>query len=357
MKILIDCRNLQTYSAFRGIGRYTRQLIRVCRDDPGCFFLFFNEKNRKNETEREVFIKSPRRLITYSDRILLRKLIIKRRMNAYHSTAFALPSKPEGKKFILTVHDLTPIKFPRFSSLRHRYIFKKIIASARQADLVLTVSQNTADDLLTYLSLDPDRVRVVYNALDDRLNSDSAVKPAIDLPSEYLLYTGGCDSIKNVETVVRAANLVNIPLVIAGFVDERKKKELLYLVSGSYRGSIYFTGYIPDPELSYLYQHAVLFLFPSLYEGFGYPPLEAIQCGTTPLVSKTGALVEILGDAAFYVDNPRDHRAFAEQIGRIAVDSQLRKSLLPKGKAILKKYSLEVFRKKIHEVYTGLMDR
>lgn len=356
MKILIDCRCLQTYSAYRGIGRYTRQLIRVCRDDPRCFFLFFDEKNREAMLPRELTIRSPRRLITFSDRILLKKLIGKTDMNIFHSTAFGLPSKPGGKKFILTVHDLSPIKYPQYSSWRHRYIFKKIIASACHADLVLTDSGNTARDLLDYLSLNPDRVRVVHNALDDRINPDRACKPEMRLPSEFMLYAGGCDPIKNVETIVRAAGLVGIPLVIAGQVSHKRQKELLSIPGSRNPDLIQFTGFVSDRELSFLYRQACLFLFPSFNEGFGYPPLEAIQCGTPAVVSRTGALLEVLGDAAVYVDQLTDPMAFAEAIKEVNADSELRSALLRRGNAILKKYSLENFAGRIKNIYSRLSE-
>ncbi|MCK4836500.1 MAG: glycosyltransferase family 4 protein [Candidatus Aminicenantes bacterium] len=356
MKTLIDCRPLQTYSAFRGIGRYARQLIHGFNEDEWAYFLFFSEKGYWPELKRKVFIRSPRRLITFTDHLWLKNLLLKTEIELYHSTAYALPVKSRKTKYVITIHDLTPLLFPENSGFRHRFIFKKVIDSVRRADRVIAVSQNTAYDLLNLTPLPEDRVRVIHNPLDARIDPARSIKPKMPLPAQYMFYTGGDDPIKNIKTIIQTLPVLKIPLVIAGMIDAAGIRKLRAYLSAQYQKLLLFAGYVSDEELSYLYQQASVFVFPSLYEGFGYPPLEALRCGTLSVVSRRSSLPEVLGNAAVYVDNPLDSEEFSEKIRQLLENSEMKKNLLKEGRIILKKYSIENFKKKIYAVYLELMN-
>jgi len=355
MKILIDGRALQTYSAFRGIGRYVNQLIDIFHDEASHYYLFFKEENYRPDLERKLFLKAPRRMITFTDHLWLHNILVEKAISLYHSPAFALPRKPRSILYMLTVHDLTPLLYPGFSSIRNRYIFKKIIKSAQKADAVITVSRHTADDLLNYLPQLEGRIRVVHNALDSRIDPDTAEIPSIKLPSEYMFYCGGTDKIKNLETVVRSLAFHKLPLVIAGKIDNTAKRDLLALLKRHEPGRIHFAGFVSDQELSYLYKKARVFAFPSLYEGFGYPPLEALCCGTPSVVSRRSSIPEVMGDSAMYVDDPLDPEAFAEKVNELITDSELENRLLESGKAVLKSHSMESYKTRILAVYDELL--
>jgi glycosyltransferase involved in cell wall biosynthesis len=355
MKILIDGRAMQTYSAFRGIGRYVNQLIDLFHFESSFHFLFFREDNYRPELERKLFLKAPRRLITFTDHLLLHNLLRREAISLYHSPAFALPRRPNHIRYILTIHDLTPLIYPEYSSSRNRYIFKKIIKSALGADLVIAVSQHTADDLLNYLPQLEGRIRVVHNALDRRIDPGSAESPRIKLPLEFMLYCGGADKIKNLKTVVRSLSFHELPLVIAGKADASDKKELYSLVGENDRPRIYFTGFVSDRELSYLYKKAKVFAFPSLYEGFGYPPLEALYCGTPSVVSRCSSIPEVMGDSALYVDDPLDPEAFAAKVNELITDTELENELLRSGKTVLETHSMETYENRIRAIYDELL--
>lgn len=355
MKILIDGRAMQTYSAFRGIGRYINQLIDMFHNEASHYFLFFKEENYRPDLERKLILKAPRRMITFTDHLWLHNILVENAISLYHSPAFALPRKPKSILYVLTVHDLTPILYPAFSSPRNRYIFKKIIKSAQKADMVITVSRHTADDLLAYLPQLEGRIRVVHNALDCRIDPDTAEIPGIKLPSEFMFYCGGTDKIKNLRTAIRSLEYHKLPLVIAGKIDDTAKKDLLALAKGPEPGRIYFTGFVSDKELSYLYKKARVFVFPSLYEGFGYPPLEALRCGTVSVVSRRSSIPEVMGDSALYVDDPLDPEAFAEKVNELITDSELEKRLLESGKTVLRVHSMESYKNRILAVYNELL--
>ena len=351
MKILIDGRPLQTASVFRGIGRYVRNIAQLFDNDARCKTLFFRGAGVPPGSAGNVFTPSPRRLITLSDSFFLPPLFRRHEVGAYHSTAFALPRRTRNVRYLLTVHDVTLLKFPHDYSRRQRLVSRRIIESAKRADMILPNSATTAADLQEYVRIDPARVRVIYPMLDDRLALGNAVKPAMDLPGEYLLYTGGADRTKNLETLLQAIAMLKVPLLVAGMIAAARSAELLSALPGPDRRLVIFLGHVPDSHLAWLYGHAAAFVFPGLNEGFGYPPLEALQCGTPAVVSRAGALPEILQNAALYVDNPLAAEEWSAKIGRLLQDPELKKELLARGQTLLPGYSPAAFKKNLQAVY------
>jgi glycosyltransferase involved in cell wall biosynthesis len=251
----------------------------------------------------------------------------------------------------MTVFDLTPLKFPQFFPLRHRLVFKRIIQSALRADTVLAISAKTAADLLEFIPIDRKRIQILHCMLDEQLTPDKAVKPTIHLPGEYLLYTGGADLTKNLETLLQAISRLQIPLVVAGQITEARIGQLLLGLPAQDRNLLTFVGYVLDSQLAYLYKNASAFVFPSLNEGFGYPPLESLQCGTAAVVSRSGSLPEILADGAIFVDNPLDPDEWVVKIKNLLEDTEIRKALIARGQKLLGKYSPAEFKKNLERAY------
>ena len=351
MSLLIDGRPLQTYSAYRGIGRYVNHIAEIFGRDDRVGFLFFREKTVPAAVATPVFTSSPRRMITLSDPFFLGRIFSRRGTSCYHSTAYALPGRAGNTRRLLTVFDLTPLQFPQFFSLRHRLVFKRIIESARYADIVLPISAATAAVLSDFVPLETERINVLNCMLDERLTRQTAVKPLFDVPNGYLLYSGGADRVKNLETLLQAIPRLQIPLLIAGKIPETRIHQLLSQLPPRDRRLVTFVGYVPDSHLAYLYSHAAVFVFPSLNEGFGYPPLESMQCGTPAVVSRAGSLPEILADAALYVDHPLDPDEWVERIGKLLEDSELRNDLIERGRKLLPKYSRAEFAKNLSRIY------
>lgn len=351
MRLLIDGRPLQTPSAYRGIGRYVGHIARAFGQDIRCPFLFFQGNDTPTGVTAKVFTSSPRRLITLSDSLFLPPLFRGHAISAYHSTAFALPRRTAKVRYLLTIFDLTLLKFPQGASWRHRQVSQRIIASAKRADIILPISARTAADLGEYIAIEPSRLHIVRPMLNERMVPDNAEKPAAALPGEYLLYVGGADRSKNIETLLPAVSRLGIPLLIAGMVPAARIRELISRLPARDRRLVSFLGHVPDSHLAYLYQHAAAFVFPSLNEGFGYPPLEALQCGTPAVVSRAGALPETLENAALYVDDPLDPAEWSAKIGRLLQDPELKKELLACGKKLLPRYSPATFKKNLQSVY------
>lgn len=351
MTVLIDGRPLQTPSRFRGIGRYVDHVARAFARDDRCRFLFFRGHDVPGGLGETVLSASPRRLITLSDSLYLPPLFRRCGARAYHSTAFALPRRVRGVRFLLTVYDLTLLKFPGHFPWRQRQVARRIVLSARRADLVLPISERTAADLAELAGIDPERMRVVPPMLDDRLAPERAVKPPAALPAGYLLYVGGADRTKNLETLLQAASRLDVPLLVAGPIAAARQAELLAPLPAAARSRIAFLGHVPDGQLAWLYGHAAAFVFPSLNEGFGFPPLEALRCGTPPVVSRAGALPEALGDAALYVEDPLDAGEWQAKIASLLEHPGIKCGLLGRASSILPRYSPEAFANGLARAY------
>ena len=156
---------------------------------------------------------------------------------------------------------------------------------------------------------------------------------------------------KNLETLLQAISRLQVPLVVAGKIAAPRATELLAAVPAGDRRLVTFAGYVPDGQLAWLYRNAAAFVFPSLNEGFGYPPLEALQCGTASVVSRAGSLPEILADAAVFVDDPLDPGAWVEKIQALLGDAERQKSLVGRGQKLLQRYSPAEFKKGLLHAY------
>jgi glycosyltransferase involved in cell wall biosynthesis len=255
-----------------------------------------------------------------------------------HSPHYNMPII-DAARTIVTVHDLIHLKFQQFWPSRMarsyaRFFFYHVVPRARA---IITVSENTKRDLMEMLSIPRERITVTYPGVSQDYFRD--IPPDIlsefetlDLPQNYLLYVGNLKEFKNVERLLEAYRYAksvqpDLPaLVLAGrnFIPgfENRIRE---------SKGVRWIGEVKREILRCLYKKALLFLFPSLYEGFGLPPLEAMASGTPVLCSNRASLPEVVGDAAFFV-NPENIEELAAGIERLAGSDSLRKELSAKGR-------------------------
>lgn len=212
MALLVDGRSLQTPSQLRGIGRYTLALLRCLKGRSRCRFLFFDPPPEEFSSQALLY-PGPRRMISWLDNLFLPPLFRRFGITLYHSPAYALPGRIRGCRSLLTLHDLTPLHFAEDFSWRNRRVISRLVGSIADADLLLTDSEATWEDLV---SRGLDRGvphRVVYPPLTAFSDLEP---PQMELPQEYLLFCGGPDRVKNLETAIAGAGLAGIPLVVAG---------------------------------------------------------------------------------------------------------------------------------------------
>lgn len=256
----------------------------------------------------------------------------------------------EGTKLFVTAHDLSFEAYPETFSSKQR-IWHYLVNPKRlfrRADRIFSVSRSTKDDLETRYGIRPSKIEVIPSGIDGRFHEYDrndpklvAVKEKYALPYRFILYLGAFEPRKNIVSVVRAFSalrkarhpeLEKLSLVLAG-VSGWKEDEIREEIEHSpFRGNIILPGFVEDEDKPALYNLASLFAYPSFYEGFGFPPLEALACGVPVVTSNSSSLPEIVGDAGVLVDPHRPDelfRAFQE----VLLDKKLRATLHEKGLA------------------------
>ena len=300
-----------------GIARYTYEIIKgMSFSNKIHMILLVNNLELSKEIFGQFnnieFIKMKSKFLSLSEQLELPHIINKYKGKAiFHSPSFV--SSPFIKtKMIMTIHDLNHLRFPQYYSPFHKYYYKYIVKpSALKCEKILTVSEFSKNEIVDWLKCDRDKVIVTYNGVDSRFkvikdkNALLKAKEKYKLPDKFVLYIGNLKPHKNVETLVKAMDLVdnNIRLVINGKVNESLDK-----IINTYKlqNKINFIGYVADEDLPALYNLASVFVFPSLYEGFGLPPLEAMACGCPTIISNTEALIEVCSGKATIFENTNE---------------------------------------------------
>jgi alpha-1,3-rhamnosyl/mannosyltransferase len=289
----------------------------------------------------------------------------------YHSPYIAMPYRP-GLPALLTVYDLIPLRYPTHSTARARLLIRWMTRLALRATChVIAISDFTRRDFMAEFGLSPERITAVPLAADPAFNPQppaalTAVRTRYGLPERYVLYLGSNKPHKNLVRLVEAWAIVSgqrqaagSRLVIAGAWDTRHPEARQHAEALGLADSIRWLGPVPEADLPALYAAATAFVFPSLYEGFGLPVLEAMACGTPVVCSDASSLPEVAGagqTAAILVD-PLDTGALAAAVGRLMPDDALRRELTRRGLAQAAQFSwgrtaqatLEVYRRLVTE--------
>jgi glycosyltransferase involved in cell wall biosynthesis len=266
-----------------------------------------------------------------------------------HSPANVAPLFYRGKS-IVHIHDLCFVVNPQWYSFSFRTLYNLIIPRlAKKATKVITNSNNSRNDLLQFCNLSADKVSLVYWAVDETFLQDGDQSPptigleGVKTKEDYILYVGSLEPRKNIRTLIEAFEKLRD--------DHPELKTKLILIGGEsplfahvrlnvkhYNDDVIFKGFIDDKTLRHYYRQAALVAYPSLYEGFGLPPLEAMASGTAVVTSMTSSIPEVVGDAAIKV-NPNMPDQLAEAMASILMDRKLRDHLIEKGYQQVKKFN------------------
>jgi glycosyltransferase involved in cell wall biosynthesis len=351
VRIGLDLRPLQTGSGRRGVGTYTRHLVRALRRRAGAaerMFGFLSAAGPLDvvdhgDVDGIVSIPGPARGITLMDPFRFPDLLRRHEIDLFHSLFYAAPvRRPTGVRVVQTVHDLTPLLFPEGFTMRQRVVFRTAFALAARADRIVAVSENTRRDLRRLLSIPTAQVEVIPPGVDavydESLPREEAARRVQDLHGvrpPYLLHVGGYDRVKNLEIVLAATARLRrdgMPhrLVVAGEPGEAWEGFRREVEGFELGDRVVATGFVED--LVPLYRAADVLLYPSRYEGFGLPPLEAMACGTPVVAAAAGSLPEVLDGACPLVD-PTDHAALAAAVRRLVEDPAAREDAIRRGRA------------------------
>lgn len=272
--------------------------------------------------------------------------------------------KPKNTKFVLTIHDLIPLIYPKYypsgikggiKFLINKFLIKKYV------DRIITISETSKKDICRFLNVDPKIVGVVYIAPKkiitklERGKWIEEIKSKYNLPDKFVLFDHGVNYNKNIPTLVKACRVSKIPLAIVGKETENIGKldlnhpELSHLKDVDF-SDVLKLGYVNDEDLNKLFNLAYIYVQPSYYEGFGMPPLEAMTVGCPIIASRTQALVEVCGDACLYFD-PKNIDELVEKINMFKNSSSLRNNYIKRGFEQVKKYSWEKTAEETLEIY------
>jgi glycosyltransferase involved in cell wall biosynthesis len=281
----------------------------------------------------------------------------------HHEGFFLSPGKQ-----VVTIHDCVHVKFPpeNISRFKQYRIYLRTKRAVETASRVLAVSNSTRDDLINIFDLEANRISVIHNALDERFARDAGgedqrkVLERYQLFDPFILYSGRIRPHKNVDRLIEAFAVLktglnderykDLKLIIIGDELSRHQYLRLTVVRSGVQQDVRFFGFVPYPILRVFYQSAALFAFPSLYEGFGLPPLEAMANRTPVLASNTSSLPEVLGDAALLV-NPENVFEIARGMKSILTDAPLRERLVEKGLRQISKFSWKKAARQVVEAY------
>jgi len=322
MRILIDLTSLA--DNFSGIERFAACLaLEMIREKRNHYILLFKEDvhplfaDRISQPNIETVV-LPRCGKLLFNQLRLPLAIYKCRADRYLFLAFPVPVLLFRKNMISTIHDLCcwdcPDTMNHVSALYFRISHRVAMCKCKR---LITISEFSKSRILSRFSLGPRKLYLTYCGVDERFldppdSEDADIRQRYRLPDRYILSLSTLEPRKNLSLLIRAySRLVledgwDIPLVLAGRRGW-KMDDLLSGVPEAVTGQIHFTGFIADGDLPWVYAHAELFVFPSLYEGFGLPPLEALACGTRVLSSDAASLPEVLGDAADYFESNNLH--------------------------------------------------
>jgi glycosyltransferase involved in cell wall biosynthesis len=292
-----------------------------------------------------------------------------RRMQAtlYHSPYYLMPYWA-GVPAVLTCYDLIPLVYPQYYSPLQRLIFWLAHSLAlRVSSQVLTISHATRADLIHRFHVDSRRVVVTQLAPDPAFcpqpaEEAIALRARLGLPEQYVLYLGSNKPHKNLIRLIKAWQISNLQfptsnlrLVIAGHWDSRYPEVRQYVEIAGLKDRIVFAGPVDEDDLPALYSGATLFVFPSLYEGFGLPVLEAMACGVPVVCSNISSLPEVAGDAALLVD-PLDVNALAETMSQTLAGEDLQQEMRQKGMIQVAKFSWERAARETLAVYHQVIE-
>lgn len=288
------------------------------------------------------------------------------RLDLLHSPDFIAPMRG-ARRHVITVHDLSFIHYPEYMTpASRRYYNGQIQASAARSDHILANSHDTKQEFVEILDIPPDKITVHHLGVEDSFCPlpRSLTKPVIaelDLPESFLLFVGTVEPRKNLVGLARAyrdlkLEMPDLPkLLIAGRPGWHFEQLMRDMTKVEINDSLILRHDITDSQLPALYNHALTLILPSHYEGFGLPALEAMACGTPPIVSNVAALPEIVGDVGILVD-PHDTATISQAMQRVLVDSAWREAQSAAGIQRAKQFSWRAAAQSVRDVYRALLN-
>lgn len=364
--VLIDASTILNFKS--GYGRYLKHLLLGFRDycSNTLKLVLLLNKNAKfldfyfSDFDVEM-VNISKKFILYRYQFQRELYSISKKIDIWHSIASAPPLSKIDSKIVLTVHDLAYLYYPQAYTLPSLFYWKHIYPlGLKKSDRLIAISMNTKKDIIKHYNIDENKIFVIYNAvfLENKHILDSLHIP-LELPFKYILYVGAINPRKNVVRLLegfylaKKKNKIVHKLLLVGSFSWNSIELNKYLDKYGLKNEVVIIKDVEDKYLYTIYKNADLFVYPSLYEGFGYPPLEAMLFQVPVISSVAPPLPEILEDAAMYFD-PHSSEDLCEKICYLLDNLNERNRLIERGLKRASYFSLEKMIGKVINLYKGL---
>ncbi|MBI5218872.1 MAG: glycosyltransferase family 4 protein [Bacteroidia bacterium] len=357
-----------------GLGAYSRntiQLLSKYYPDNRYYLYTPTSKNAIDFThDRNISIRQPetktgRYLKSYWRSFLLTKQLEKDRVDIYHGLSNELPSRINRShiKSVVTIHDLIFIRYPHLYKKIDREIYRrKIKYCCLAADKIAAISLQTKADIIEFFGVDESKIEVVYQGCNPlfygKANNDTKkeISKKYHLPEHYILYVGTIEQRKNLLNIIRAVHEagIDIPIVAVGKPAKYLQKVHEYIAQHSIDKKVHLLHNVLFDELPAIYQMAALFVYPSAFEGFGIPIIEAIYSGVPVITSKGGCFSEAGGNNSLYVD-PDNIEELSFAINKVVSDNELKNRMIKTSLEYVRKFNDDAVARSLMNVYKNLI--
>ncbi len=369
MKIGFDAK--RAFLNKSGLGNYSRDVIRSLQDlCPENEYVLFSPQKETDLLENK-YIKntvspnlSSKVGKSYWRSFSITKDIISSNLDIYHGLSNELPfsiNKSDVKK-VVTIHDLIFLEIPSLYPFIDRNIYlKKFLNACKFADKIIATSEQTKKDIIKHFNIAENKIEVVYQSCNLRFKSKfseeklSEIVKKYKLPENYILNVGTIEQRKNVLNIIKAIYYYNldIKLVVVGRKTAYYNDVKLYIDSHNMKSNIKFLSNVSNEDLPGIYQKSMAFVYPSLYEGFGIPIIEAFNSGIPVITSNQGSPAEIAGNAAIQVE-ALNSKSIGIALKSVIESSSLRKTLTVSGYNRAKQFDRDIVIKRIMSIYKNL---
>ena len=358
-----------------GLGNYSRDTIRVVsknfKDNKYFIYTSNNIKNKRLDfikSNKNIYIKTPKNFFYKSFDFLWRSKkviddLLHDKIDIYHGLSNEIPYGIEvtGIKTIVTIHDLIFIRYPNLFQAFDRYIyFKKFKYACEKANKIIAVSTQTKKDIIKFFNISEDKITVIYqgcnNIFQKEITTDkqNLVAKKYNLPNKFLLYVGTIEERKNLLSLIKAIKKIpNQKLVVIGNGKKYKKKCLEYIRVNNLEKNILFINNLSLNEIRAIYAKAEIMIYPSIFEGFGIPILEALFSKVPVITSKNGCFSEAGGPHTSYI-NPLSSEEIKNEILKIQSSNEIRNKMIRNGYAYAQNFTDEKIANNLMKLYKSL---
>lgn len=367
MKIAYDGkRATQNLTGLGNYGRYIIRLLATFRPE-NKYIVYAVKPPRASLKLTDVHYKyaPPNSFRVYWRSYGIVKDLIKEKINLFHGLSNEIPFglSRAGIRSVVTIHDLIFMRFPQYYPVIDRFIYTlKFKHAVLNADKVIAISEQTKNDIIAFFGVSESRIEVIYQNCDpifyELLSPEvrcSTVKK-YNLPTKYILNVGTIEERKNLLLIVKAlTELDDLHLVVVGKKTKYTEKVESFISQNKLTDRVHFLQNVAYVDLPAIYQEAELFVYPSRFEGFGIPIIEALHSGIPVIAAKGSCLEEAGGPSSIYV-NPDDHHELAAQLMDILGDDNKKAGMVAAGKEYVAKFQNEKISLQIQELYENILD-